>query len=150
MSDFESGAFNRALPPLRSVFNYLRAAILVQLPKRVQPSKSLSRFVSRCEPRRYIPGIHNGTKFCHGWVKVPPGYCERPMPQHLRRLRQIAGRIHQIGPEGVAGRVQHQILGPALRAAEGTRGLETRSGMSPRRVGVAVGFCLVLSGADRT
>jgi hypothetical protein len=50
------------------------------------------------------------------------------MPQHLRRLRQIAGRIHQIGPEGVAGRVQHQILGPALRAAEGTRGLEARSG----------------------
>jgi hypothetical protein len=32
MPDFESGAFNRALPPLRFVFNYLPNTLIVPIP----------------------------------------------------------------------------------------------------------------------
>ena len=146
MSDFESGAFNRALPPLRIVFNYLLAAILVQRPKRVQPSKSLSR----CEPRRYIPGIHNGTKFCHGWVKVtarllrashaPTSSTSAPdcRSHPSDRSRRCGGQSTAPDPWASPSRCgRHQRIGSSFR-------------MSARRVGVAVGFCLVLSGADRT
>jgi hypothetical protein len=99
MSDFESGAFNRALPPLRIVFNYA------------------CNLLSNLAPGR-ITRIRDDTKFRHSWVRVPGRNGKRTVTHHLRRLRQIAHRIHQVRAKRVPRTVEHQILRLALPMLE--------------------------------
>ena len=89
MSDFESGAFNRALPTLRFVIN--------DLPEALNPVSVLVpvSMESRNQPAHNKPVM----RWCK--VRIPLGYGQRLVPVQLSNSSKIRTGDYQSTGEGV-------------------------------------------------
>ncbi len=91
MSDFESGAFNRALPTLRFVYNKLQETPGV-------PAFRTGSFAGTLY--RHYP-LHRCLLKIHTQVCVPLGHLCRPVPQEFSDRVQVHSGHYQSTGEGI-------------------------------------------------
>ena len=90
MPDFESGAFNRALPPLRFVYNYLRDLL--------EACSADGSFDGTLYRRN---ALHRRLLVIHAEVRISLGHLCRPVPQEFSDRVQIHTGHDQSTGEGM-------------------------------------------------
>ena len=101
MPDFESGAFNRALPPLRLLTSFFSIYFCLGLFGRLYFRFSGRRFSHHPTPARNQAIDRRGLVF-RSEMCVPHDHLERPMPEQFRNRPQIHPGHNESTGKGVA------------------------------------------------